>query len=142
MKLYCNLEGVLVPRLKRDSFDKLQWATDGKELWNYIKTFEPTILSDLLPGNFYQGSVKQKEWCASELGIGVKVIVVSARAFESIKDAYSRPAAYLIDDNAEQHEGAWCARGGVFIRHYDAAGTIARLRFIFFKQAGFELEAL
>lgn len=127
MNLFVDLDGVLVRQTGRDGFDTMPWMEDGKELWEYIKAFQPTILSQLSPDIYDRGSQQKRVWCDRELGIGVKLIVVRADTFHTAKFVYAGTGAVLIDDHPAQHREAWERRGGIFIPHQDADSTIEKL---------------
>ena len=127
MLIYCDMDGVLVHQTGRDGFDVMPWAADGKDLWEYIKSLNPTVLSQLSPDIYLRGALQKRVWCSRELGVMVPLIVVRAWYYETAKFEYSEPGAVLIDDPLEQHRPAWVERGGVFIHHRSAKSTIARL---------------
>ena len=127
MKIFCDLDGVLVHQTGRDGFDTMPWTEDGRELWEYVKAFNPTILSQLSPDIYVRGSVQKRVWCDRELGKDVPLIVAQARYYETAKYVHAEPGAVLIDDHPEQHQQAWERRGGVFIHHVDADSTISKL---------------
>ena len=128
MKIYCDLDGVLVQQTGRDGFDQMPWMTDGKELWEYVKQFHPTILSQLSPDIYDRGRVQKRIWCDRELGCDVPLIVARAWYYETAKYVYAQSNAVLIDDHEEQHAAPWRKRGGVFIHHEDARMTILKLK--------------
>ena len=127
MNLFIDMDGVLVRQTGRDGFDTMPWMADGKALWEYVKAFQPTLLSQLSPDIYDRGSVQKRVWVDRELGVGVGLIVVRAWYYETLKFVYSGTGAVLIDDHAAQHCWAWEKRGGVFIHHTDADSTIEKL---------------
>ena len=127
MRLFVDMDGVLVHQTGRDGFEAMPWTVDGKELWNHVKAFHPTVLSQLSPDIYERGKFQKAVWVCRELGTSVPLIVVRAWYYDTAKFEYSAPGAVLIDDHFEQHQPAWVERGGVFIHHRDAASTIARL---------------
>ena len=127
MLIYCDMDGVLVHQTGRAGFDTMPWTEDGRELWEYVKAFSPTVLSQLSPDIYERGSLQKRAWCVRELGCYVPLIVVCGWWNVTAKDAYAEPDAILIDDHREQHESAWAGRGGVFIHHLDTDSTIAKL---------------
>ena len=128
VKIYCDMDGVLVHQTGRDGFDQMPWAVDGRELWDYVKQFRPTILSQLSPDIYDRGRAQKRVWCDRELGRDVLLIVARAWYYETAKYEYAEHGAVLIDDHEEQHAAEWIARGGVFIHHQDARTTILKLK--------------
>ncbi len=128
MKLFIDMDGVLVRQTGRDGFDVMPWMPDGKELWEYVKPFCPIILSQLSPDIHGRGSYQKRIWCDRELGAGVPLIVVMADTHHTEKYNYSGLESILIDDHFEQHQPAWVARGGVFIHHVNTENTIRELQ--------------
>lgn len=146
MKIFCDLDGVLVDFDARvfhltghypkdlpvdlmwqivyaddDFFYKLEWMSDGKKLWNYIKKHKPEILTGLPQG---KDVANQKErWCRKNLGPYVPVKVVRS------KDKYKQAAInhVLIDDRMDIGY-SWSENGGTFIHHRNADSTIRRLK--------------
>lgn len=127
MILFVDMDGVLVRQTGRDGFDTMPWMPDGKALWDYVKVFSPTVLSQLSPDIYSRGAKQKRVWCNRELGATVPLLVVMEDTNHSAKWTYASPGAVLIDDHKEQHAGAWEARGGVFIHHTDTDSTIAKL---------------
>ena len=128
MKLFVDLDGVLVRQTGRDGFDLMLWMPDGKELWEYVKQFRPTILSQLSPDIYERGSAQKRVWVDRELGKDVPLIVVQEDTLHTAKWRHSGHGYILIDDHKEQHWPAWELWGGVFIHHQDAKTTILKLK--------------
>lgn len=96
----------------------MDWMPDGPELWAFIKSYNPKILSapsmspDCIPG--------KKDWLARHVG---EVPAI----FESQKEKYAGPGKVLIDDRLSNIE-KWRAAGGIGIHHASAADTIRQLK--------------
>ena len=142
MKLFVDLDGVLVNQTGRDGFDVMPWTLDGKELWMYIKAFRPTILSQRSPDIYDRGSAQKRGWCDRELGPDVPLIVVRAWYYDTLKFVYSSTGAVLIDDHYDQHQPAWVKRGGMFIHHVSAENTIRELQALLGVDSYYEEEAV
>lgn len=125
MKLFVDLDGVLVLQTGRDHFDTMPWMPDGKVLWDAIERRKPTVLSMLRPDIFERCAPQKRAWCARELGEEVAVIVTTIKAG---KAAHASPGAILIDDDPATHRHPWQQAGGLFVHHLSAATTIAMLR--------------
>lgn len=120
------MDGVLVRQTGSDGFDKMPWMPDGRDLWDFIKQFEPSLLSQL-PDETYARCAPQKiAWAARELGAYVSALIVK-RSIGKARD-YANPDAILIDDAAYTHGKLWTAAGGQFIHHVTSAKTIQSLR--------------
>ena len=147
-KIFCDLDGVLVNfnkgyydltgidiGKKHRSDDKffepitkegvkfwenLEWMNDGKELWDYIKKYEPKLLS--APTRDYSSIVGKKLCCERELS-GVHLIL---RKAQNKKD-FASPDSILIDDREENING-WVNAGGVGIHHKNTNDTIKQLK--------------
>ena len=103
-----------------DYWVNLPWMTDGQTLWNYIKGYNPYVLTapSMDPGS-KQG---KREW---------------VQRLDGIKNIYFKPARFkqelsginriLIDDRADTIE-KWRANGGIGILHTSTANTIQQLQ--------------
>lgn len=101
-----------------DFWKNLKWTSDGKQLWNYIKPYHPTILS--APSRNPESKVGKKDWCRNNLG-SVQVIL------DFNKQNYARKNHILIDDRKD-FISKWEASGGIGILHTSAANTIKELK--------------
>jgi phosphopantetheine adenylyltransferase len=146
-KIYCDMDGVLVDFEKgykdltgRDAsyktnpeefwepitkagapfWIKLQWMPDGKELWNYIKQYNPELLS--APSREESSKMGKRIWVKRNIP-GTKLLLKSAER----KQEYATPNAILIDDRADNIQ-RWKDAGGVGIHHTSAANTIEQLK--------------
>ena len=146
-KIYCDMDGVLVNFIKgyfdltgRDisgayhtdkkfwePIDKagldfwlnLEWTPDGKELWNYIKKYNPDLLSS--PSRQNDSRVGKHKWVNRELP-GSHLILRSAGK----KQEFATPTSILIDDRPSNVE-QWISSGGIGILHTSANDTIKQL---------------
>jgi hypothetical protein len=146
-KIYCDMDGVLVDFEKgykdltgRDAsyktnpeefwapitkagaafWIKLQWMPDGKELWNYIKGYNPELLS--APSREESSKIGKFVWVKRNIP-GTKLLLKSAER----KQEYATPNAILIDDRADNIQ-RWKDAGGVGIHHTSAENTIKQLQ--------------
>jgi len=146
-KLYVDMDGVLVnfnkgfedltglhPKLyieeygRKELFDAirqhntfwidLEWMPDGKKLWNFIKDYNPEILST--PGGDIELCKKQKkEWIHHEIGdIPIH--------FSFHKEKYASKNSILIDD-MPKNTVPWEESGGIAILHTSADSTMNAL---------------
>lgn len=99
---------------------RLKWMPDGKELWNYIKHFNPSLLS--APSREESSRIGKRVWVKRNLP-GVKLILANAVD----KQNYSGENQILIDDREKNIE-QWRSKGGIGILHTSAADTIKQLK--------------
>lgn len=117
--------GVIKQRAKKEKgysevkyWAELPWMSDGKVLWNYIKDYEPSLLT--APPN-KQAEEGKTEW-AKRIG-SPPIVFKQARD----KPQYAKKGAILIDDKQSTID-AWNAKGGIGIFHKSAADTIKQLK--------------
>lgn len=99
---------------------RLNWTSDGKVLWDYIKKYNPELLSS--PSIQNDSRVGKHDWVKRELP-GVHLILRSA----SKKQEFASPDTILIDDRESNIE-QWAAAGGIAIMHTSAKDTIEQLK--------------
>ena len=146
-KIYCDMDGVIVDFDKgykeltgrEASFDtpkeefwapiqkagaafwiKLQWMPDGKQLWEFIKPYNPQLLS--APSKDESSKIGKFVWVKRNVP-GTKLILRSAER----KQEFATPNSILIDDRADNIQ-RWKDAGGVGILHTSAADTIQQLK--------------
>jgi hypothetical protein len=98
----------------------LQWMPDGKQLWDYIKKYNPILLS--APSREESSKLGKRVWVKRELP-GVKLIL----KYASQKQEYASPTSILIDDR-QKNIDQWKAAGGIGILHTNTANTIKQLQ--------------
>ncbi len=102
----------------------MEWMTDGKELWGYLKKYDPTILSS--PSNHKNSIEGKKIWLKENLPKIPYFI-------EKNKALYADTNTILIDDR-EKNIKKWEDAGGIGILHKNAKDTIKKLKDIRNKQ--------
>jgi len=98
----------------------LQWMPDGKQLWDYIKKYNPILLS--APSREESSKLGKRVWVKRELP-GVKLIL----KYASQKQEYASPTSILIDDR-QKNIDQWEAAGGIGILHTSTPNTIKQLK--------------
>jgi len=106
----------------------------GPELWNYIKSYTPNILSapaidfslppsEQLSYEKNQAIQGKKEWISKNLtNVGKEIFVPASQ-----KAAFASPNRILIDD-MKKNIDAWEAAGGIGIHHISTSKTIEVLK--------------
>jgi len=98
----------------------MNWMSDGKQLWDYIKKYNPTLLSS--PSRADHSKMGKRIWRQRNLPT-TKLVLSQARN----KKNYANPDSILIDDR-ESNIDQWIKAGGVGILHTDTASTINKLK--------------
>jgi nicotinamide mononucleotide adenylyltransferase len=146
-KIYCDMDGVIADFDKgykeltgrEASFDtpkeefwapiqkagaefwiKLQWMPDGKQLWEFIKPFNPQLLS--APSRDESSKIGKFVWVKRNVP-GTKLILRQAER----KQEFATPNSILIDDRADNIQ-RWKDAGGIGILHTSASDTIQQLK--------------
>ena len=98
----------------------LKWMPGGQELWDYLKPFNPQLLS--APSREQSSRIGKHVWVKHKIP-GTKLILRYAKQ----KQELATPESILIDDrqiNIDQ----WEAAGGIGILHTSTANTIQQLQ--------------
>jgi hypothetical protein len=103
----------------------IPWMKDGHMLWNYIRKYNPILLSS--PSRS-QTSVEGKKLWVDKYLPGTELILRQANK----KQEFAGPKNILIDDRADNIQ-QWIAKGGIGILHKSASDTIHQL-----KELGFD----
>lgn len=98
----------------------LHWMSDGKELWDYIKQYNPKLLT--APSREQSSEIGKKEWVDKNIP-GTPIIFKQAKD----KKDLAEPNAILIDDRKDNIQ-QWIDAGGIGIRHTSTASTIKQLQ--------------
>lgn len=125
----------IIPKLGAEYWANMPWKEDGKELWDYIKKYNPTILS--APSKDDSSKIGKKMWCEKNIKLPNYDIQTKAKhgwdgtskiVLNSDKWRYCEgPHDILIDDTAKKIN-AWVNAGGTGILHTSAAKTIQELK--------------
>mgnify|MGYP003129738910 FL=1 len=164
-QIYCDMDGVLVDLIagatkilgydfskrygyvsgKHELWDKLAeekmfWAElppmpDMKQLWGFISTFQPNILTAVPAVRLVwdpPAGIQKAMWCEKNLGISRDRVYAVQRRDKKLfaKSSDGRPNV-LIDDhqnNIQEFKSA----GGIAVHHTSASDTIAQLEKIGF----------
>jgi hypothetical protein len=102
-----------------DFYFGLPLMPDAMQLFEAVRHLRPIILTGLPRGNW---AADQKVRWAARYFPGTKIVTTLARD----KRNHAKEGDVLVDDQA-RHRHLWEEAGGVFIRHRNAADTLARL---------------
>jgi hypothetical protein len=147
-KIYCDMDGVLADFESgyeeltgidlRGEFQKgedfwdpiskagvgfwagLKWMPDGQKLWDYLKPFNPVLLS--APSREQSSRIGKHVWVKHKIP-GTKLIL----RYASQKQELATPESILIDDR-QVNIDQWEAAGGIGILHTSADNTIKQLQ--------------
>lgn len=104
-------------------FDKLKPLPDAMTLWDYVKEFEPIILTATgTPA--LENAEKKRAWVKKHLS-GYREIITVEKS--KLKANYAEPNHILIDDRTKSTR-PWKQAGGIAIQHKSAAQTIKKLK--------------
>ena len=98
----------------------MPWMPNGKQLWDYIKKYTPTLLS--APSRQNESRLGKRLWVRNNIP-GTKLILASAQN----KQNYSGTNRILIDDRPSNIE-QWKSAGGIGILFISTEQTIKELQ--------------
>ena len=98
----------------------LKWMPGGQELWDYLKPFNPQLLS--APSREQSSRIGKHVWVKHKIP-GTKLIL----RYASQKQQLATPESILIDDR-QVNIDQWEAAGGIGILHTSTANTIQQLQ--------------
>ena len=100
-------------------FDKMP---DADILWNYVRKFNPYILTATGITQYNESSQQKREWVKKHLNYSRVITVKESRD----KSQYADTNSILIDDS-EKSINPWVNNGGIGILHKSAKDTIEQL---------------
>ena len=98
----------------------IKWMSDGKQLWDFIKQYNPTLLS--APSQQPSSRLGKRLWVKNNIP-GTPLVLASA----SKKQNYAKGNRILIDDRPDNID-QWRSKGGIGILHTNTADTIKQLQ--------------
>ena len=101
-------------------WEEMPWMVDGKNYWNYIKEYNPTLLSS--PSRSSTSRLGKRLWVKNNLP-DTKLILAQAKD----KQNYAQSNRILIDDRPSNID-QWRSQGGIGILHTSASDTIKQLK--------------
>jgi len=103
-------------------WSSLDWMPDGKLLWNYIKKYNPHILT--APSRDKTSEIGKTLWVEEHINNEYDKLLFKPAKFKS---DYSKINSILIDDRQDTID-RWNYKGGIGIFHIDASNTINELK--------------
>jgi len=113
-----------VKKIGESYWSELEWTNDGKQLWNYIKKYDPIILT-ARPKTVHSAIEGKEKWINKHLGSGfvrTSLVVLGIQ-----KQDHADGNSVLIDDN-KRNIRQWKSKGGIGILHKNTSDTIKQLR--------------
>ena len=101
----------------------LELMEDAMVLWEYIRRYEPQILS-ATGGAQFNAAPQKHRWVAEKLG---EHVVVNLTEKAALKSRHAAPHRILIDDKTKALN-PWEEQGGIGILHTSAERTIQALK--------------
>ena len=119
----------VIDKYGAEYWSELYWKSDGRELWDYLEEYKPTILSS--PSRSQSSIDGKTKWVRLNLGIKQQPVTkISDYTPESRlilmqqKHLFAKgPNDILIDDTRAKID-KWVEAGGTGILHNDATDTI------------------
>lgn len=112
---------------KFDFWKDLEETHDCMELWNFIKEFDPLILTSC--SGMAIACMGKKKWCANHLGISSEKVICVPHS--TSKQKYAGSGKILIDD-LTSNIAEWEINGGIGILHKNSKDTLKLLKSILY----------
>ena len=112
---------------KVDFWRNLEETPDCMELWNFIKQFDPLILTSC--SGMTSACMGKKKWCLKHIDVKSKKVICVPHS--TSKQNYAGSNKILIDD-LESNINEWEAKGGIGILHKSAKETLKLLKSILY----------
>jgi len=109
-----------IAKAGKDFWANLYWMPDGQQLWDYIKQYNPKLLT--APSREKSSRIGKQEWVDKHIP-GTPIIFKKAEDKKDLAD----PNSILIDDRKSNIE-QWINAGGIGIYHTSTASTIKKLK--------------
>jgi hypothetical protein len=126
-----NLEQKNIP--EKNYWSKLPWMSDGQTLWNYVKKYNPYILT----APAVNPELPKEQRYKPEFNQSIQGKLDWVKRLDNMKNIYFKAAAHkhekagpnkiLIDDRQDTID-RWNNAGGIGIFHTSAANTIEQLK--------------
>jgi len=113
-----------IKKLSPKYWSDLHWTKDGKQLWTYIKKYDPIILT-ARPKLVKEAIKGKQDWINKHLGskfLKTALIVLGIQ-----KQDHAKKGSILIDDN-KRNIRQWESKGGIGVLHKNTSDTIKQLK--------------
>ncbi len=108
---------------KLDFWTNLDETSDCMELWNFIKQFNPEILTSC--SGMAVACMGKKRWCLQHIDVSPRRVICVPHSTD--KQNYAGSNKILIDDLKSNIE-EWESKGGIGILHKTAKHTLKLLK--------------
>jgi hypothetical protein len=108
----------------------LRWKRDGRALWDYIRRYDPIILSS--PSRSKNSIDGKMKWIKRNLGINQAEPTKSSKKWEEdsriilsrYKYKFAKGATDILIDDTREKIDKWVEAGGTGVLHTDSTDTI------------------
>ena len=107
-------------------WSEMNWLSDGKKLWNYLKDYDVTILS-AGPRDKTSNAISVKgkrNWLNKNIGSSYGSNAIITTAVEKQKHAARN---HILIDDSPRNIKQWISKGGIGILHKNTNDTIKQL---------------
>ena len=112
----------------KDFWKNLEWMPSAKKLWNFLKPYEPSIMSAYTPNEPNSAGGKE-DWLkknVEKLSRGRINLVMRADKQKFARDGRTQAPNILIDDHIKNVR-EWESKGGIAIHHTSVERTLTKL---------------
>jgi len=107
-------------------WSEMNWLSDGKKLWNYLKDYDVTILS-AGPRDKTSNAISvqgKRNWISKNIGSSYSSNAIITTAVEKQKHAAKK---HILVDDSPRNIRQWRSKGGIGILHKNTNDTIKQL---------------
>lgn len=98
----------------RSWWARLDWMPGGREIWEHIEGYRPTVCTGPMGPNSKKGKA---DWVKRELGLGRDRIVMTHTKHEEIRKVREMGKVALLIDDLPKYVVPWRNAGGIAIHH-------------------------
>jgi len=102
---------------------------DAHMLWEYVKPYNPTVITGCPKGHFDVAAAHKKAWWEKHFAWS-NIICCPAK----LKSTFMENAGDILIDDFSANIKRWVKAGGIGIHHTDAESTIAQLKTILIEE--------